>query len=170
MTEISTLQDSKDNFIHDANKQQYAMLRLGPQLFGLPVEKIEDILSPCTIYPIPLAPEDIKGSINLRGRIVTVIDLTKKLEIKDAKESSTYRNVIIESKGYLYGLLVDQVSEVINIPEAKIANNPENLSEKWKEVSSGVYSLKEELMVILDPDKLLDVARDKDDEKNEQDL
>lgn len=138
-------------------KNQYVMMKVNEQLFGMRVDGIEDILLPQKITPIPLAPDEILGSLNLRGRIVTAVDLKRKLGIpsKPREISDDYRSAVVDYEGELYSIIVDEVSEVLSIGPSEIAHNPENLSEKWKSISDGVYSFKDKLMIILNVHKLL---------------
>ncbi|MDB2414394.1 chemotaxis protein CheW [Rickettsiales bacterium] len=157
-----TTQEASDiNYdIESKNAHRYVSMRIDSQLFGMKVEKIEDILMPQEITPIPLSGEEIIGSLNLRGRIVTAIDLRVVLGIPKLEERKDYRSIVIICNNELYSLVVDSVSEVFNIPSSAISKNPENLSDKWKEICNGVYSVKDELMIILDPTKLLKVESD----------
>ena len=142
------------DFVEEHDK--YLMLRLGKQVFGVLVDSVEDVLFPYKITEIPLSPPEIMGMINLRGRVVTAIDLGSKLGFEPLDAKADHRSVVIEKKGHFYSLVVNKVSEVIDIPVSKISSTPDNLSEKWKKVSVGVYSLDSELMVILDAAKLID--------------
>lgn len=151
-----------------SEKFKYVKMRLCGQLFGMRVDDIEDILSPQEITPIPLSPPDVMGSLNLRGRVVTAIDMKVHLDINSDKEQSdSYRSIVLEYAGSLYSLIVDDVSEVIDLEDGDITKCPGNLSEKWKEFSIGVHSLKEEIMVILDVDKLMQFAAINDNKEED---
>ncbi len=166
MSEVAT-KTAKTKSLDEINK--YLVIRLDGQLFGMRVETIEDILSPQKISPIPLAPPEVVGSLNLRGRVVTVIDLRVKLGMEyNRNDNVPHRSVVVDSKGHLYSFIVDEVSEVMDIDSSKIAHNPENLSEEWQSASSGVFSLDNELMVILDVTKLL--ADDESENDNDEEI
>lgn len=139
-------------------RREYIKMRLDGQLFGMDVMQFEDILLPQAITPVPLSSPKVLGVLNLRGRIVTAIDLREILDIPmptSSADKEKYRSVVVSVDDELYSFHLDQVSEVINIAAKDIAENPENLSERWKDVSLGVHTLKNELMVILDVYKLL---------------
>ena len=128
---------------------------LGEQRFGIPVEDVQDVLIDVAIAPIPRSDDDVAGSINLRGRIVTVIDLWARLG--KPTEHCPMRTVLIVVKHEQesYSLLVDAVGEVTEFPQSQITAPPPNLSEQWSEVASGVCQLENELMIVVDINNLL---------------
>lgn len=126
------------------------------QLFGVPVLRVQDILEPDRIASIPLAPPEVRGSINLRGRIVTVIDVRTRLGLKE-EATKKKMGVTVEHKGELYTLLVDDVGDVIGMNSDSYESNPATLDPIWREFADGVYRLQGQLMVILDIDRLLDI-------------
>lgn len=127
------------------------------QLFGVPVLNVQDILSPDRIASIPLAPPEVKGSINLRGRIVTVIDVRVRLGLEKREESQTGMGVTVEHQNELYTLLVDSVGDVISLSTEYYENNPSTLDPLWREFANGVYRLDGRLMVVLDVSRLLEI-------------
>lgn len=141
---------------------KYVIVKIGHQKFGILVERIVDILLPQKIFPIPLAPLEITGSINLRGKIVTALDIRKLLDINESEGNSAKKCIIIEYKGELFSFVVDEVGEVNYFLAGPLIKNPDNLSELWQEVSLGICpilaesSAKEELTVILNINKLLE--------------
>jgi purine-binding chemotaxis protein CheW len=157
MSSIAQENEAYSEQKYDPDSKKYVIMQVSNQLFGIAVESVGDILSPRKITPVPLATKEVMGLLNLRGRIVTAINLRKKLEIsnEDQNLNGEYRSVVAEYNGNLYSLVVDKVSEVMNISDKNIAHNPENLSSIWKSVSRGVFSMKKELIVILDVEKLL---------------
>lgn len=139
-------------------KRQYLTMRIGKQLFGIVVDTVQDVLSPMKITPIPLSPPEVKGALNLRGRIVTAINLRAKLGMDELEaENSEYRSVVIELEGNLYSIIIDSVAEVLSIGDDQVERLPENISPKWRDVSIGVYPMEKELMIFLDVGKILNV-------------
>ncbi len=136
----------------------YVTLTVAGQLCGIPVLGVRDILAEQPITRIPLAPPDIAGSLNLRGRIVTAIDLRRRLNLPKAEEGQKRMSVVAEQGGELYALLVDQVSEVMNLDSSLFERNPPTLERNWALFSSGIYRLEGRLLVILDVARLLDYA------------
>jgi purine-binding chemotaxis protein CheW len=141
-----------------ANKEtsQFVTMRVADQLFGISVYTVQDVLRYQKITRIPLAPPEIAGSLNLRGRIVTAIDVRQRLGLGNAVGNTVKpMSVVVDHKGELYSLLVDSVGEVLSLPLARCEKNPANLAPRWKEVSNGIFRLKNELLVILDVQALL---------------
>ena len=116
---------------------------------------MRDVLRHQKITPIPLAPPEVAGSLNLRGRIVTVIDLRKRLNLQDTMINTDCTFVVIEIKGELYSLMVDNVIEVLTIPAVHIEKTPANLGNAWKDIATGIHKLPDELLVLVDVHALL---------------
>ena len=106
---------------------------------------------------MPLAPPEIAGVLNLRGRIVTAIDMRRRLDLPPRADGKPPMAVGIELKGESYGLLIDAVGEVLKLGDATREANPVNLDPRLARVSGGVHRLDGQLMVILDVDRVLDI-------------
>ncbi len=142
--------------------QQYVTIRLGGQLFGLPIDKVQDVFMPDNFTFVPLAAEEIAGVLNLRGRILTAIDLSKVLKVPAVNETNAERPALsIVYANELYGILTDIVGEVITLDDNLLEANPVNLNEEWAKVSVGTYRLEKELLVILDIDVLIETLLNK---------
>lgn len=135
--------------------QVLVTLTVGDQLCGVPVLAVRDILGEQVITRIPLAPPEIAGSLNLRGRIVTVIDLRRRLRLPAAPPGQVRMSVVAEQGGELYALLVDQVSEVLSLDASTFERNPPTLGKTWAGFSTGIFRLDGRLLVVLDVSKLL---------------
>lgn len=142
----------------DAATTDYVTFVVADQLFGIPVLKVQDILVPDRIAPVPLAPPEVRGSINLRGRIVTVIDVRTRLGLpaRQDKEAPSM-GVTVETGHDLYTLLVDSMGDVIGLSRDLHENNPSTLDQRWMEFADGVFRLQDRLMVVLNTEHLLDV-------------
>ena len=138
--------------------QVYVTLTVAGQLCGIPVLGVRDILAEQPITRIPLAPPDIAGSLNLRGRIVTAIDLRRRLHLPPPEAGQKRMSVVAEQGGELYALLVDQVSEVMSLDPGLLERNPPTLEHELAAFSNGIYRLDGRLLVILDVARLLDFA------------
>ena len=136
-------------------EQVFVTLTVADQLCGVPVLGVRDILGEQTITRIPLAPPEIAGSLNLRGRIVTAIDLRRRLKLPPPPAGTPRMSVVAEQGGELYALLVDQVSEVMNLRSDAFERNPPTLPPAWAAFSTGIYRLDGQLLVVLDVAKLL---------------
>ncbi len=139
--------------------QDFVTMLIEGQLFGIPVLTVQDVLGPQKITRIPLAPREVAGSLNLRGRIVTAIDVRLRLDLNRRGEEDKGMSVVVELGGELYSLMVDSVGEVLSLPVAKFERNPPTLDIKWREFSMGIYRLEGKLLVVLDVAKLLDFTR-----------
>ncbi len=142
------------------NHEDFVTMFIEGQMFGIPVLVVQDVLGPQKITRIPLAPPEVAGSLNLRGRIVTAIDVRLRLKLAHKKPpTGPGMSVVVDMKGELYSLRVDQVGEVLSLPAAKFERNPPTLDPLWREFSTGIYRLEEKLLVILDVPRLLDFTR-----------
>jgi purine-binding chemotaxis protein CheW len=133
----------------------FVTLTVADQLCGVPVLGVRDILGEHAITRIPLAPREIAGSLNLRGRIVTAIDLRERLRLPPPPDDQPRMSVVAEQGGELYALLVDQVSEVLSLKSSEFERNPPTLPQTWAQFSTGIYRLENRLLVVLDVGKLL---------------
>jgi purine-binding chemotaxis protein CheW len=135
--------------------QVLVTLTVAGQLCGIPVLGVRDILGEQTITRIPLAPPEIAGSLNLRGRIVTAIDLRRRLRLPPPAPGQARMSVVAEQGGELYALLVDQVSEVLSLDASLFERNPPTLEKAWADFSTGIFRLDGRLLVVLDVARLL---------------
>ncbi len=162
MTNPSDIKTHEGSQVADLAKRDHAdfvTLTLHGQLFGIPVLSVQDILGPQRITRIPLSPPEVAGALNLRGRIVTAIDVRRRLGLPSRPEGEEGMAVVVEHDKELYSLLIDSVGEVLSLPSSAYERNPMTLDETWREISVGMYRLKEGLMVVLDVDRLLTIGR-----------
>jgi purine-binding chemotaxis protein CheW len=158
MTVVDHLDVSHVSDGRAAGEQAFLTLTLADQLCGIPVLAVRDVLADQAIARIPLAPPDVAGSLNLRGRIVTALDLRQRLRLPPAAPGTPRMSVVTEQGGELYAFLVDQVAEVMNLPEAAFEPSPPTLPPEWAEHCLGVYRLEGRLLVVLDVARLLALA------------
>jgi purine-binding chemotaxis protein CheW len=135
--------------------EMYVTMVTAGQLFGISVLQVQDVLGPQRITRVPLAPPEVAGSLNLRGRIVTAIDMRIRLGLPQRPENETGMSVVVDLRGELYSLIVDKVGEVMSLPQTDYEANPATLEPHWQEVSQGIYRLKDCLLIILDVPRLL---------------
>ena len=131
---------------------------LAGQLCAVPVPCVRDVLAPQRVTPIPLARPEIAGSLNLRGRIVTAVDLRRRLALPPAREPRMA--VVTEHDGELYALLVDTVHEVLSLSPAAIERNPPTLPPPWSTFAAGVCRRTGALLVLLDVVRLLRLGQE----------
>ena len=132
------------------DERQYVTLRVDGQMFGVSVMDVCDVLRPMKVTPIPLAPAEIAGSMNLRGRIVTVIDLRTRLGLPKSATPEQMMHVVVEIEKELFSLVVDSVGDVMSLPARKLEKSPPNLAAEWRGICQGVYRLEKELLLIMD--------------------
>ena len=143
------------------NVIEYVTATIGGQLFGLPIGRVQDVFMPERLTRVPLAATEVAGLLNLRGRIVTVIDMRRRLDFEERAENGPKRGPLalgIEHKGESYGLLIDHIGEVLKLPAASREGNPVNLDPRLARVSAGVHRLDGRLLVVLDVERVLDAA------------
>jgi purine-binding chemotaxis protein CheW len=142
-----------------ARANDFVTMTVADQLFGIPVLAVQDVLGPQRITRIPLSPKEVAGALNLRGRIVTAIDVRSRLSLPARAADNPGMSVVVDHKGELYSLIVDAVGEVMSLPADAYERNPVTLDPRWREVSGGIYRLKGKLLVVLEVARLLDMRR-----------
>ena len=138
-----------------APSSAYVTLTLADQLCGLPVLAVRDVLAGQRIARIPLAPPEVAGNLNLRGRIVTAIDLRRRLRLPPRPDGASPFCIVTEHGVELYALIVDQVHEVVTLPSAGLEPPPPTLPAVWAAQCRGIHRVEHRLMVALDVDRLL---------------
>ncbi len=141
----------------DPTFTEFVTFTIAGQIFGLPIGRVQDVFKPARITRVPLAGAEIAGVLNLRGRIVTAIDMRHRLDVRRREEGAAPMAIGIEAKGESFGLLVDAVGEVLKLPDADREPNPINLDGRLAALSDGVYRLEGQLLVVLDLDRVLDL-------------
>ena len=135
--------------------QEYVTMVVDGQQFGIPVLKVQDVLGPQSITRIPLAPPVVAGSWNLRGRIVTAIDLRLRLGLPARPPGGKPMSVVVEHQNVLYSLVVDAVGEVLSHSDSAYEQNLPTLDPRWRDFSDGIYRLDGSLLVVLNIARLL---------------
>lgn len=148
------MQDNGDSILDEV---EYVTVTIGGQLFGLPIERVHDVFIPGHLTPVPLASEEIAGVLNLRGRIVTAIDMRRRLGMPKREGDEEPMAVGIDCAGESYGLVIDAVGEVLKLRDDSREPVPANLDSNLARVASCIYRLEQELLVVLDVERLLDM-------------
>ncbi len=146
---------AKGTALESAESREFVTMFIDGQIFGIPVLQVQDVLGTQKITRVPLAPKEVAGSLNLRGRIVTAIDVRTRLGISQRENGEKSMSVVVDYGGEFYSLIVDQVGEVMALPVSDYEKTPATLDERWREISDGVYRLKEKLLIVLDVKRLL---------------
>ncbi len=134
---------------------QLLTLTLANQGVGILVDAVRDVLGPQELTPVPLAGPEIAGVLNLRGRIVTAINLRVRLGVAGDNGRRDSMNVVIDHQGELYSLLVNAVGDVLEPLAERLERDVSVLNAGWREVASGIYPLGDRLLVILDVGRVL---------------
>lgn len=133
-------------------------LAVAGQPCGVPVLVVRDVLGTQTITRIPLAPGEVEGAMNLRGRIVTAVDLRRRLGLAPRPAETRPMSIVVEQGGELYAMLADSVGEVLPLAAEDRAPNPPTLDPVWRDVSRGVYRRDGQLLILLDVERLLAIG------------
>src|SRR4029077_21201403 len=131
---------------------------VGRETYGVPITSLHEIVRVPEITAVPDAPDYMEGVINLRGKIVSVIDLRKRLGEKQVKSGRRNRILVVDHNGRLSGLIVDSASEVVKIPASDVEPSPTCLHEGGLNCVTGLAKYQGRLIVLLDMTKLLDLG------------
>ena len=145
-----------------AHAREYLTITIAGQIFGIPVLDVEDVLGEQKVTRVPLAPPEIYGSLNLRGRIVTAINVRRALGLPPRERTHSHdkdMSVVIQHEDELYSLIIDKVGDVLSLSQDTFEKNPATLDPRWRDISGGIYRLKDTLMVVLDVPKLIGSIR-----------
>jgi purine-binding chemotaxis protein CheW len=137
---------------------EYVTVTIGDHLFGLPISRVQDVFVPDRLTRVPLAPSEVAGILNLRGRVVTAIEMRARLDLGMREPGRPVMAIGIELKGESYGLLVDAVGEVMQLAAGECEAKPANLDPRLGRVAAGVYRLEDQLLIVLDVDRVLDIG------------
>lgn len=132
--------------------------QVGRETYGVPITSLHEIVRVPEITTVPDAPNFMEGVINLRGKIVSVMDLRKRLGEKKVSAGKRNRILVVEHRGRLSGLIVDSASEVLKIPASDVEPSPAALHEGGLNCVTGLGKYKGRLIVLLDMNRLLDLG------------
>ncbi|MGY6569198.1 MAG: chemotaxis protein CheW [Salinarimonas sp.] len=135
--------------------EEFVTVVVGKQMFGLPIDRVHDVFIASSLTTVPLAPREIMGLLNLRGRVVTAMCLRRRLGLPDRDEGAQDMAVGLERNGESYGLLVDSVGEVMKLSTDTHEPSPVHMDPAWVKLSRGVHRLDDRLLIILDVDAVL---------------
>ena len=140
------------------DSKQYSTFFLHGLFLGVEVRKVQEVIRYQEMTRVPLAPTMIQGLINLRGQIVTAIDLRRRFELPPRPEGQLPMNVVVRSEDGAVSLLVDEIGDVVEIQDEAYERPPETLRGVAREMVTGVYKLKERLLLILDTERTVSLA------------
>ena len=149
---------NEDNLGSMLEKEEVQLcgFKIGNGHYAVPVLDVQEVIRPQKLTPIPLAPDYIDGLINLRGQIVTAINMRKLFKLEDIPKE-TYMNIIVRSDDNLYSLVVDEILDVMEVPTKSFENTPDTLDLHIRGFISGVFKLKKQLLVLLNLEKIINI-------------
>jgi len=137
---------------------QFATFFVADLFFGIDVLCVQEVLRFQQMTRVPQAPEVIEGLINLRGQIVTAVDMRRRLRLPSRSDNQTPMNMVVRTEDGAVSLLVDEIGDVLDVDASAYERPPENLDTGARELILGVYKLKDRLLLVLDTEKTVDVA------------
>lgn len=138
--------------------RQYCTFLLGDRFYGVDVLRVQEVVRDQPRTRVPLAPPVVLGLINLRGQIVTALDLHAKLAAPRPATTAETLNVVLSGEDGAVSFAVDQIGDVTELDAARLLPPPETLDGPARELIEGVYLLPDRLLVVLDPDRIAGVA------------
>lgn len=142
--------------------KRYCTFTLGDLYLGVPVTKVQEVIRAQPRTRVPLVSTVVNGLMNLRGEIVTTIDLRRRLELAPLEDGVESMNVVIRSDEGVVSILVDEIGDVLEVGNAEFESVPATLRGPCRELVAGIYKLEGSLLLILDTDRLLDVPAPND--------
>ncbi len=137
---------------------QFSTFFVADLFFGVDVLRVQEVLRFHQMTRVPLAPGVIEGLINLRGQIVTAIDMRRRLQLSAREDNQTPMNMVVRTEDGAVSLLVDEIGDVLDVDSATFEQPPENLDPAARELIRGVYKLKDRLLLVLDAERTVDLA------------
>jgi len=134
---------------------EFVVFAMGDEEFAADIDQVREVITKGTLTPIPDSPDFVEGITNVRGEITVAVDLKRGLSLKSAREAESKHIVITEQENSLFGLIVDEVTEVLRIPESRIKPTPEAVTRMKRVYISGVITVEDRLIILLDLSKVL---------------
>ena len=141
-----------------AHTSQFCTFYLDKLLFGVELKGVQEVIRTLEMTKVPLAPEVVSGLINLRGQIVTAVDLRRRLELEPAPPDMQPMNVVVRSEDGAVSLLVDEIGDVVEVDETSFEPPPETLRGSVRTMIVGVHKLNDRLMLVLDIERACHMA------------
>ncbi len=138
--------------------QQFCTFFLQGHFFGVPVRQVQEVIRYQEMTSVPLVPPAVRGLINLRGQIVTAVDLRRRLGLSDRPAHQLPMNVVVRTADGPLSLLVDEIGDVIEVEEATFEPPPETMKAFAGDVIRGVHKLPERLLLVLDTERAVDLG------------
>ncbi len=140
-----------------AARRRFCTFWLGELYYGVDVLRVQEIIGHQELTRVPLAQPEVRGLINLRGRIVTALDLRRRLGLGAAPDGLRPKGVVVRTDDGVVSLLADEIGDVLEVEESAFERPPETLAGEMRELIQGAYKLPGQLLLVLDPDEVLEV-------------
>jgi purine-binding chemotaxis protein CheW len=150
-------EQTRSTAVSAPSDQQFATFFVDNLLFGVEVLRVQEVLRYQEMTPVPRAPDVVEGLINLRGQIVTAIDVRRRLGLTPRVAEKTPMNMVVRTDDGAVSLLVDEIGDVLDVDRTTFEPVPENITLSIRELTTGVYKLRDRLLLILDTGKTIDV-------------
>jgi len=137
------------------SSQQFCTFFLNGLFFGVEVERVQEVIRHLSTTRVPLAPAVLGGLINLRGQIVTAVDLRRRLEMPERTEGQVSMNVVVCTDDGAVSLLVDEIGDVVEVSNNDFEPPPDTLSGVARELIRGAFKLKDKLLLLIDTERAI---------------
>jgi purine-binding chemotaxis protein CheW len=145
----------------ERTSDQFSTFFVADLFFGVDVLQVQEVMRLQPMTPVPRAPEVIEGLINLRGQIVTAIDMRRRLTLPPRPAELSPMNIVVSTSDGAVSLLVDEIGDVIHVDASSFELPPANLNPAAKQFIRGVYKLKHQLLLVLDAERTVDLTLEK---------
>ena len=136
---------------------QYCSFRLAHLTFGVEVDRVQEVMRAQALTPVPLANPVVQGLINLRGQIVTALDLRRRLDLPEREADEQAMNIVVRTSAGELSLLVDEIGDVVDVDDESFEGPPETLEGVARELITGAYKLDDLLLLVLDTDRAVEL-------------
>lgn len=142
----------------ESDNKQFATFFLDGLYFGIEVLKVQEVIRHQEMTPVPLAPKVVRGLINLRGQIVTALDLRTRLGLRLRGEDALPMNVVVRTPDGAVSLLVDEIDDVVEVKAEQFEQAPETVRSRVDNLVTGVYKLPKRLLLVLDVERTVEIC------------
>ncbi len=139
---------------------QYCTFRVADLMFGVEVEQVQEVLRGQRMTRVPMASHVVRGLINLRGQIVTAVDLRRRLSIEDRAEGEDTMNVVVRGPEGAVSFLVDDIGDVLDVPDDAFEDPPVTLGGVTRELVTSICKLDRSLLLVLDTQRALELTHE----------
>ena len=155
---MQSTQTTTESTREQSGNAQFATFFVTDLFFGIDVLNVQEVLRHQEMTCVPLAPGVIEGLINLRGQIVTAVDMRRRLDLPPRADAEAATNMVVRTQEGAVSLLVDEIGDVLAVDAASFERPPDNLAPAARELIQGIYKLRERLLLVLDTEKTVELS------------